>query len=108
MTAKVAATKPFNLNFRRTVTNVGMAKSTYKIQVLGSKLTIRVVPDFLSLKSMYHKTSFTVTVPEADKLASAHLIWSDGLHSVKSPNALSLFMLQTNVSKYVHISLIKL
>ncbi|EFH52066.1 hypothetical protein ARALYDRAFT_905893 [Arabidopsis lyrata subsp. lyrata] len=78
MTVKVRETKPFNLNFRRTVTNVGMAKSTYKAQVLGSELTIRVVPDFLSLKSMYQMRSFTVTVsgqgPEADKLASAHLI----------------------------------
>ncbi|XP_019085272.1 PREDICTED: subtilisin-like protease SBT4.5 isoform X1 [Camelina sativa] len=90
MTAKVAATEPFNLTFRRTVTNVGTAKSNYKAKVFGgSKLTIKVVPDSLSLKSMYQKRSFTVTVsgqgPEADKLESAQLIWSDGAHSVKSP-----------------------
>ncbi|XP_019099670.1 PREDICTED: subtilisin-like protease SBT4.5 [Camelina sativa] len=90
MTAKVAATEPFNLTFRRTVTNVGTSKSNYKAKVLGgSKLTVKVVPDSLSLKSMYQKKSFTVTVsgqgPEADKLESAHLIWSDGIHSVKSP-----------------------
>ncbi|EOA29691.1 hypothetical protein CARUB_v10016212mg [Capsella rubella] len=85
----VAATEPFNLTFRRTVTNVGKANSNYKAKVLGSELTIRVIPDVLSMKSMYNKRSFTVVVsgkgPQADKVASAHLIWSDGSHSVKSP-----------------------
>lgn len=89
MTAQVLATKPFQVTFRRTVTNVGMSNTTYKAKVVGSKLNVKVIPNVFSLKSMYEKKSFTVTVsgngPEAGKLVSAQLIWSDGFHFVRSP-----------------------
>ncbi|VVB04590.1 unnamed protein product [Arabis nemorensis] len=89
MTAQVSATKPFKVTFRRTVTNVGMPNTTYKAKVVGDNLKVKVVPSVLFFKSVYEKKSFTVTVsgngPEADKLMSAHLIWSDGVHSVRSP-----------------------
>ncbi|KAL0864041.1 hypothetical protein Bca101_043159 [Brassica carinata] len=90
MTAQVLATKLFEMSFRRTVTNVGMSNTTYKAKVVGSKvLNVKVIPNVFSLKSMYEKKSFTVTVsgkgPKAGKLVSAQLIWSDGFHFVRSP-----------------------
>ncbi|KFK34006.1 hypothetical protein AALP_AA5G090000, partial [Arabis alpina] len=89
MTAKVSATKPFIVTFYRTVTNVGMSNTTFKAKVVGDKLKVKVVPNVLYFMSVYEKKSFTVTVsgngPEADKLVSTHLIWSDGVHSVRSP-----------------------
>ncbi|CAA7036687.1 unnamed protein product [Microthlaspi erraticum] len=89
MTAQVSTTKPFKVTFRRTVTNVGMANATYKAKVVGSKLKVKVVPNVLSFKSLYEKKSFTVTVSgrslHAESLVSAHLIWSDGFHSVRIP-----------------------
>ncbi|EOA25220.1 hypothetical protein CARUB_v10018532mg, partial [Capsella rubella] len=86
MTAQVSASKPFKLTFYRTVTNVRKGKAaTYKAKVVGSKLKVKVVPEVLFMKSVHEKKSFTVTVsgtgPEADNLVSAHLIWSDGVHS---------------------------
>lgn len=89
MTAQVSARKPFKLTFRRTVTNVGMPNATYKAKIIGSKLQVNVVPYVLSMRSMHEKKSFTVTIsgngPQAEKLVSAHLIWSDGVHHVRSP-----------------------
>ncbi|XP_019085742.1 PREDICTED: subtilisin-like protease SBT4.5 [Camelina sativa] len=90
MTAQVSAAEPFKLTFHRTVTNVGMGNGTYKAKVVGSKLKVKVFPEVLFLKSLHMKKSFTVTVSgkglEADqKFVSAHLIWSDGVHSVRSP-----------------------
>ncbi|KAL1220228.1 Subtilisin-like protease SBT4.5 [Cardamine amara subsp. amara] len=89
MTAQVSARKPFNLTFRRTVTNVGMPNVTYKAIVIGSKFKVKVVPYVLSMKSVREKKSFTVTIsgngPQAEKLVSAQLIWSDGVHHVRSP-----------------------
>ncbi|CAA0384716.1 unnamed protein product [Arabidopsis thaliana] len=89
MSAQVSGTKPFKVTFRRTVTNVGRPNATYKAKVVGSKLKVKVVPAVLSLKSLYEKKSFTVTVsgagPKAENLVSAQLIWSDGVHFVRSP-----------------------
>ncbi|KAL9294094.1 putative cucumisin [Arabidopsis thaliana] len=89
MTAQVSAAKPFKVIFRRTVTNVGRPNATYKAKVVGSKLKVKVVPAVLSLKSLYEKKSFTVTAsgagPKAENLVSAQLIWSDGVHFVRSP-----------------------
>ncbi|CAH8267694.1 unnamed protein product [Arabidopsis lyrata] len=89
MTAQVSAAKPLKVTFRRTVTNVGRPNATYKAKVVGSKLKVKVIPDVLSFWSLYEKKSFTVTVsgavPKAKKLVSAQLIWSDGVHFVRSP-----------------------
>lgn len=86
------STSSFNVTFIRTVTNVGMANSTYKSKVVlshGSKLDVKVSPSVLSMKSMNEKQSFTVTVSGSDldpKLPlSAILIWSDGTHNMRSP-----------------------
>ncbi|KAH0926970.1 hypothetical protein HID58_019226 [Brassica napus] len=60
MTARVAAGKQFQVNFSRTLRNLGM-RSTYKAEVSGRNGS------------------------EDGKLVSAHLKWSDGVHIVRNP-----------------------
>ncbi|OMO66690.1 hypothetical protein COLO4_30415 [Corchorus olitorius] len=90
MTASVPPKESFTVNFLRTVTNVGLANSTYKAQVspnLG--LEVEVVPDILSFRSLQEKKSFNVTVTgkslKQPSMVSASLVWSDGIHIVRSP-----------------------
>ncbi|XP_019092902.1 PREDICTED: subtilisin-like protease SBT4.13 isoform X2 [Camelina sativa] len=92
MLAKVSGTKPFNITFQRTVTNVGRQNSTYKAKVVtspGSKLRIKVLPPVLFMKSMNEQKSFMVTVSGdsigTEQPVSANLIWFDGNHHVRSP-----------------------
>ncbi|XP_019056354.1 PREDICTED: LOW QUALITY PROTEIN: subtilisin-like protease SBT4.5 [Tarenaya hassleriana] len=93
MAAAVSSRKAFNVTFVRTVTNVGMVNSTYKAEVVkgavSSKIDVKVEPDVLSMKSVYEKKSFTVTVsgesPEGSEPVSATLVWSDVSHTVRSP-----------------------
>ncbi|CAL1396747.1 unnamed protein product [Linum trigynum] len=93
ITADVSRTRAaFQIAFLRTVTNVGTATSTYTSQILPTmgRLKIEVTPPVLSFGSLNEKKSFTVTVsggkaPADGFLASASLIWGDGVHSVRSP-----------------------
>ncbi|GAB4824344.1 hypothetical protein Ancab_007232 [Ancistrocladus abbreviatus] len=89
--ARVSETKSFSIKFHRTVTNVGVANSTYKANIDSndSKLIIKVEPEVLSFKSLNETKSFDVTVAGAGLASrqkmSASLIWSDGIHRVRSP-----------------------
>ncbi|PIA54549.1 hypothetical protein AQUCO_00900840v1, partial [Aquilegia coerulea] len=79
------------VNFTRTVTNVGVAKSSYKVTIHpGSNLKISVEPKVLSFKSLNEKKTFIVTVSltkeEGDgSLSAGSFVWSDGVHNVRSP-----------------------
>lgn len=90
MTVRVTSMEPIKAGFYRIVTNVGHSNSTYKAKVSSnSKLKIKVVPEILSFKSIKEKKSFNVTVvgeglPDRT-FASASLVWSDGIHNVRSP-----------------------
>ncbi|KAM1148723.1 hypothetical protein ACFX2B_029093 [Malus domestica] len=90
MRAKVEPTNPFSVNFHRRVKNVGLANSTYKAKIfLNSKVDIKVVPELLSFKSLNEEKDFDVTVvgsglPDQSQV-SGSLVWSDGVHSVRSP-----------------------
>ncbi|KAK3026634.1 hypothetical protein RJ639_040661 [Escallonia herrerae] len=88
MAAQVGETKPFRVEFPRTVTNVGVPNSAYRATISKpSQLTISVEPSILSFKSLNEKKSFIVTVSGQGfgSMASASLVWSDGNHSVRSP-----------------------
>ncbi|KAL0875593.1 hypothetical protein Bca101_025298 [Brassica carinata] len=93
MSAKLSETNSsFTITFNRTVTNVGIPNSTYKSEIVlnhGTKLSVKVTPNVLFMKSVKEKQSFTVTVSGSNidpKLpSSASLIWSDGTHKVRSP-----------------------
>jgi hypothetical protein len=74
--------------FNRTVTNVGLATSTYKATLttpLG--LTIKVNPSVLSFTSLGQKLSFVLTIEGTieNSVVSAALLWDDGTFQVRSP-----------------------
>ncbi|KAL2902554.1 Cucumisin [Bienertia sinuspersici] len=75
----------------RTVTNVGLAYSTYKAKVSmpeGETMLVEVEPSVLSFDSIGQKLSFTVKVSGSVSmraLMSASLVWDDGHHQVRSP-----------------------
>ncbi|MBA0852299.1 hypothetical protein Goshw_003630 [Gossypium schwendimanii] len=90
LTALVPAGKPFKVTFHRTVTNVGVARSTYNATIAAlSELEIKVVPQVLSFKSLTEKMSYKVTVSGkalgGRSMVSATLIWSDDTHDVRNP-----------------------
>ncbi|XP_050235780.1 subtilisin-like protease SBT4.4 [Mercurialis annua] len=90
MAAKLEANKAVSVTFNRTVTNVGVANSTYKASVYtSSKFKISVVPETLSFKGVNEKQSFEVSVVgdglKSDEITSSSLVWSDGTHNVRSP-----------------------
>ncbi|GFP86155.1 cucumisin [Phtheirospermum japonicum] len=89
MTKAVENDAPVSARFSRTVTNVGLANSTYTAKInKNSECNITVEPSTLSFKQMNEKKSFVVTV-KGDRLRSmmisASLVWYDGDHVVRSP-----------------------
>ncbi|KAK9734760.1 hypothetical protein RND81_04G161500 [Saponaria officinalis] len=90
MAALVTFSKPFTVTFARIVTNVGVANSTYTSKVTSdSKIKVTVEPSTLSFTSLKETKSFNVTVVgnglSKQSMVTASLIWSDGIHSVRSP-----------------------
>ncbi|XP_021715434.1 subtilisin-like protease SBT4.3 [Chenopodium quinoa] len=82
---------PINIKFSRTVTNVGVANSTYTVKVESPKeIKVTVNPTSLSFKSLNEKKTYEVSVvgkalTENSSIISASLVWSDGQHNVRSP-----------------------
>ncbi|XP_050236348.1 subtilisin-like protease SBT4.9 [Mercurialis annua] len=90
ITAFVEPGKRFTISINRTVTNVGFANSTYKATIRASPMVkITVVPEVLSFKSVGEKKNFTVTAVDSrfdfTRISSSSLVWSDGVHVVRSP-----------------------
>ncbi|XP_077249310.1 subtilisin-like protease SBT4.3 [Tasmannia lanceolata] len=82
--------QPIMGTFPRTVTNVGSPNSTYTATVSApSILNVTVEPSVLSFSSIGQKQSFTVTVSGGvitqQPIISASVVWSDGLHKVRTP-----------------------
>ncbi|KAG0450251.1 hypothetical protein HPP92_026969 [Vanilla planifolia] len=80
--------KQFSVTYHRTVTNVGVAKSTYAVNMttpLG--VEISVDPAVLSFEEVLEKKSFVVKVwgKMKNDSVSAALVWTDGIHKVRSP-----------------------
>ncbi|KAI3915341.1 hypothetical protein MKX01_035600 [Papaver californicum] len=87
--AHVEAAEKINLKFTRTVTNVGTT-STYKVKITSDdRITVSVEPKVLSFKLSNEKKSFVVNIVGdrlgSDEMATASLVWSDGVHTVRSP-----------------------
>ncbi|KAK8615276.1 hypothetical protein V6N13_069053 [Hibiscus sabdariffa] len=90
LSALVKAEGSFTVKFQRTVTNVGVATSTYNATISSSpKLEVTVIPQVLSFKTLWEKKSYNVTITGKAlakmSMASASLTWSDGIHNVRSP-----------------------
>ncbi|XP_043690922.1 subtilisin-like protease SBT4.3 [Telopea speciosissima] len=84
---------PIDRYFPRTVTNVGLPNSTYKVTVGPQTLAnVTVNPNVLSFKSLNEKQQFTVHVKGVgipkDTIISTWLLWSDGIHNVRTPIAI--------------------
>ncbi|TYH04390.1 hypothetical protein ES288_A08G002300v1 [Gossypium darwinii] len=87
LTAAIPVGGIFRVNFYRTVTNVGVAISTYIATFsYNSKLEIKVVSQVLSFKSLMEKKSYNVTVTgktlKPFLMVSASFSWSDDNHNV--------------------------
>ncbi|KAK7276690.1 hypothetical protein RIF29_17834 [Crotalaria pallida] len=87
---QVKPMQPFEVNFTRTVTNVGFANSTYKVNVVSSlDMNVTIVPKVLAFKSLEEKQSFNVSVSgkknPSESVLSSSLVWTDGVHSVRVP-----------------------
>ncbi|KAL1208308.1 Subtilisin-like protease SBT4.3 [Cardamine amara subsp. amara] len=91
MTTYFSPLDPFNVTFRRTVTNVGFPNSAYKASVvpLRPEIQINVEPEILRFGSLQEKKSFVVSISgqalKNGSFVSSSLVWSDGSHSVRSP-----------------------
>ena len=85
----ISLSETFSRVYRRTVTNVGSPKSTYKAKVVAPKgLKITVQPSVLSFAAIGQKLSFTVKLEgkvDEQLVASASLVWDDGTYKVRSP-----------------------
>ncbi|KAI3467393.1 hypothetical protein Pfo_024056 [Paulownia fortunei] len=79
----------FSEKFTRTVTNVGLANSTYKVTTSKSPdYNITVKPSILTFGAANEKKSFEVIISGKTnfrKMVSASLELSDGVHKVRSP-----------------------
>ncbi|KAK4402936.1 Subtilisin-like protease SBT4.3 [Sesamum angolense] len=78
----------FSENFTRTVTNVGLGNSTYKVTTSTSpNYNISVKPDILSFRTLNERKSFEVIISGkiTGEMVSAELEWSDGVHRVRNP-----------------------
>ncbi|XP_050204667.1 subtilisin-like protease SBT5.3 [Mercurialis annua] len=78
-----------NVTVTRTLKNVG-TPGVYKVRIQMPKgLSIKVDPTSLKFTKMYEKKTFKVTIKreglETHSSAFGRLIWSDGVHSVRSP-----------------------
>ncbi|KAA8515017.1 hypothetical protein F0562_018196 [Nyssa sinensis] len=88
------------VNVKRTVTNVGGSKSVYFSSVkppLG--FSVKVSPPILFFNHVGQKKSFTITVKARSEMLSTSnkdqysfgwFTWTDGIHNVRSPMAVSL------------------
>ncbi|XP_024025761.1 cucumisin [Morus notabilis] len=82
--------QPFSCDFRRTVTNVGSATSTYTALVTAPQgLNILVSPNTLRFTSLGQTATFSVnvrgTISGGPRVVSASLVWDNGNSQVRSP-----------------------
>lgn len=78
-----------NQYFTRTLTNVAPGGYTYRARIFAPQgLRITANPPMLSFNGIGDRKSFTLIVRgtvNRKSIVSASLVWSDGVHSVRSP-----------------------
>ncbi|KNA11545.1 hypothetical protein SOVF_134160 [Spinacia oleracea] len=63
MVAMVDSQKPFNVSFKRSVTNFGDAGTTYNVRVASAKnMEVTVIPNSLTFEAVKETKSFLVNV----------------------------------------------
>ncbi|KAI9182204.1 hypothetical protein LWI28_023112 [Acer negundo] len=83
-----------SLEYKRTVTNVGIPKSSYEVQVeVPNGVSVIVKPKILNFNKLGQKLSYKVTVVGKSKTSSdssfGSLTWVSGKFRVKSPIAVT-------------------
>ncbi|WVZ74296.1 hypothetical protein U9M48_022498 [Paspalum notatum var. saurae] len=80
----------------RTVTNVGVARSVYRVEVSAPKgVSVTVIPGELEFDEVKQKESFAVTVERVpgcalvSEVLGAQVAWVSGEHVVRSPISIS-------------------
>ncbi|PON85175.1 Subtilase [Trema orientale] len=98
--------------YRRTVTNVGQAKSVYNATVKNPKgVEITVTPPVLSFSRTLQKRSFKVVVKanqksfKIEEMVSGYLAWKSPRHVVRSPIVVYSPYVQVDQSQINHIVL---
>lgn len=96
---EATALVPQSATFIRTVTNVGLPNSTYTFSTLSPEgVTITVEPEILVFTALHEKQTFTLHVevkwqgelsPHERDTKFAYLTWTDGIHDVQSPIAIT-------------------
>jgi subtilisin family serine protease len=96
---EATALVPQSATFIRTVTNVGLPNSTYTFSTLSPEgVTITVEPEVLVFTALHEKQTFTLHVevkwqgelsPHERDTKFAYLTWTDGIHDVQSPVAIT-------------------
>ncbi|KAK4365286.1 hypothetical protein RND71_016644 [Anisodus tanguticus] len=81
--------------YTRTVTNVGDATSSYKVEiVLPKEVVVKVVPSQLNFSQLNQKLTYQVTFSKttnsSDIVAEGFLKWTSNRHTVRSPIAVLL------------------
>ncbi|WOG83106.1 hypothetical protein DCAR_0102280 [Daucus carota subsp. sativus] len=104
MTINVTKNKVFTVSFPRRVTNVGLSNTTYKAHIFAnSQLSITVRPRTLQFKRLNEKHSFVVVVTgkivHQNTTESASLVWSDGIHNVRSPIVIHTYSFPRSIAK---------
>ncbi|CAL9199498.1 unnamed protein product [Musa hybrid cultivar] len=88
----VALQSGSSVTVKRTVTNVGAASSSYKVQVnVPKSVSVTVTPQTLKFSEVKEKKSFTVTVKLTGSSSSVegNLKWISDKHVVRSPIVVS-------------------
>ncbi|XP_006363699.1 subtilisin-like protease SBT1.2 [Solanum tuberosum] len=83
--------------YTRTVTNVGDAKSSYKVEIASPKgVVMKVKPSKLNFSMLNQKLTYQVTFSKTTNSSNPGVIegflkWTSNRHSVRSPIAIVLF-----------------
>ncbi|XP_068647614.1 subtilisin-like protease SBT4.3 [Aristolochia californica] len=92
LTINAGNSSNFNLNFSRTVTNVGKPNSNYTVRIEpknSKSITVHPSPSFLHFTRLNQKKDFrlriSVSVVPKGEILSYSVIWSDGEHEVRFP-----------------------
>lgn len=89
ISAVVRPMTPFTVRISRRLKNVGLENSTYKAEIMSnSQVDIKVEPQVFSFKSVNEEKTFDLTIAGSGLSDGSHmsfsLVWSDGIHNVKS------------------------
>ncbi|XP_022757157.1 subtilisin-like protease SBT1.1 isoform X3 [Durio zibethinus] len=89
-----AKAQNITVTYKRTVTNVGIPRSSYKVSVEGPKgVSVIVKPNILSFNKLGEKLSYKVSFIGRSTVASSSsfgsLVWVSGNYRVRSPIAVT-------------------